>query len=179
MIFIPVPLRGAFVLAPELIEDERGFFARTFCAEEFEELGLDTRFVQCSTSFNKRKDTLRGMHFQVSPRAEAKLIRCTKGAIFDVMIDLRPDSETYCQWFATELTEINRLLQYIPKGFAHGFQTLEDNAEVSYQMSEYYSMEYSRGVRWDDPEFAIEWPPGSERVISEKDLGYDDFVREM
>jgi dTDP-4-dehydrorhamnose 3,5-epimerase len=179
MIFTPVPLRGAFVLELELVEDQRGFFARTFCAEEFAEHGLDTNFVQCSTSFNKRKDTLRGMHFQVPPRAETKLIRCTKGAIFDVMIDLRADRETYCRWFATELTETNRLMHYIPKGFAHGFQTLEDDTEVAYQMSEYYSIEHSRGVRWDDPVFAIEWPPASGRVISEKDLGYDEFVREM
>lgn len=138
--------------------DDRGFFARTWCRREFEDHGLNSRLVQCSLSFNKRRGTLRGMHYQVEPHAEAKLVRCTRGAIYDVIIDLRPDSPTFTKWAAAELTAENMTMLYIPEGFAHGFQTLEDDSEVFYQMSEFYHPECARGVRWDDPAFGIVWP---------------------
>src|SRR6266487_3389064 len=158
MIFIETTLKGAFIIEPERLEDERGFFARSFCRKEFEDHGLNPNLVQCSISFNKKKGTLRGMHYQISPHAEAKLVRCTMGAIYDVIIDLRPHLPTFKQWIAVELTAENRQMLYIPEGFAHGFQTLTDNTEVYYQMSQFYYPEYSRGVRWDDPAFGIVWP---------------------
>ena len=169
MIFIETKLKGAFVLEPERQEDERGFFARTLCQEEFEAHGLNPRVVQCNISFNKKKGTLRGMHYQAAPYEEAKLVRCTMGAIYDVIIDLRPQSPTYKQWIAEELSTENRKMLYIPGGFAHGFQTLKDNTEVFYQMSGYYAPEHARGVRWDDPAFGIKWPPERERLILLKD----------
>ena len=150
MIFTETRLKGAYIIEPERLEDERGFFARTFCQKEFEANGLNPRLVQCSLSFNRRKGTLRGMHFQVAPVAEAKLVRCTKGAIYDIILDLWPDSSTYCQWLAVELNAENRKMIYIPEGFAHGFQTLEDDTEVCYQMSEFYAPEYARGVRSEE-----------------------------
>lgn len=168
LIFCETKLKGAFIIELERLEDERGFFARTFCQEEFEAHGLNARIVQCNISFNKRKGTLRGMHYQVAPYEEAKLVRCTKGAIYDVIIDLRPDSLTFRRWIAVELTADNRFMLYVPADFAHGFQTLEDNTEVFYQMSEFYHPECARGVRWDDPAFAIEWPMVP-ITISEKD----------
>ena len=171
MKFIETRLKGAYIIELELLEDERGFFARTFCQTEFEAHGLNPRLVQCSLSFNRRKGTLRGMHFQVVPMAEAKLVRCTKGAIYDVILDLRPDSSTYCQWVTGELSGNNYRMLYVPEGFAHGFQTLEDDTEVLYQMSEYYAQECARGVRWDDPLFNIKWPI-REKVISDKDNSY-------
>lgn len=174
MIFTETRLKGAYIIEPERLEDERGFFARTFCQKEFEANGLNPRLVQCSLSFNRRKGTLRGMHFQVAPVAEAKLVRCTKGAIYDIILDLWPDSSTYCQWLAVELNAENRKMIYIPEGFAHGFQTLEDDTEVCYQMSEFYAPEYARGVRWDDPAFRIEWPLPV-KIISEKDMSYKGF----
>jgi len=155
-------------------EDDRGFFARTFCRQEFEERGLNPRVVQCNVSFNKRKGSLRGMHFQTSPYAEAKLVRCTAGSIYDVIIDLRPSSPAFKKHLGVELSARNRKMLYIPEDFAHGFQTLEDDTEVFYQMSQYYSPEHSRGVRWDDPAFGISWPPG-ERIIIERDRTYPDF----
>ena len=169
MIFTETKLKGAFVLEPERQEDERGFFARTFCQKEFEAHGLNPRLVQCNISFNKKKGTLRGMHYQAAPYEEAKLVRCTMGAIYDVIIDLRPQSPTYKQWIAEELSAENRKMLYIPGGFAHGFQTLEDNTEVFYQMSGYYAPEHATGVRWDDPTFGIKWPPERERLILLKD----------
>ncbi len=153
------------------MEDERGFFARTFCVEEYEVHGLNPRLVQCNISFNKRKGALRGMHFQAAPHEEARLVRCTMGAIYDVIIDLRPDSPTFKHWVAVELTADNRKMLYVPEGFAHGFQTLEDNTEVFYQMSEFYHPERANGVRWDDPGFGVEWP-ADERTISPRDLEY-------
>lgn len=174
MKFMETKLEGAYIIEPERLEDERGFFARTFCQKEFEANGLNTRLVQCSTSYNKRKGTLRGMHYQVAPMAEAKLVRCTRGAIYDVIIDLRQESPTYSKWAAVELTADNRLMLYIPEGFAHGFQTLEDDTEVFYQMSEFFSPEYARGMRWDDPAFGIEWPI-SNPILSEKDRTYKGF----
>jgi len=171
MEFMETRLKGAFIIEPERLEDERGFFARTFCLKEFEAHGLNPKMVQCNISYNKHKGTLRGMHYQAAPMAEAKLVRCTRGAIYDVIIDLRPDSPTYCQWLAEELNTENSKMIYIPEGFAHGFQTMEDDTEVFYQMSEFYSPEHARGVRWDDPVFGIEWPLNT-KIISEKDNNY-------
>lgn len=175
MIFTETKLKSAFIIEPERVEDERGFFARTFCQKEFEAHRLKTTFVQCNISFNKRKGTLRGMHYQVAPYSEAKLVWCTRGAIYDVIIDLRPDSPTFKQWVAFELAAENRRMLYIPEGLAHGFQTLVDDTEVFYQMSEFYHPECARGVRWDDPVFGIEWPP-DERIISPKDRQYSAFI---
>lgn len=175
MIFTELKLGGAFVIDPERVQDERGFFARTWCQREFEVRHLNPRLVQCSISFNERKGTLRGMHFQASPRQETKLVRCTRGAIYDVIIDLRPRSATFRQFAAAELTSENRRMIYIPEGFAHGFQTLEDNSEVAYQMSEFWAPECSRGVRWNDPAFGILWPEAPLRLISERDAKYPNF----
>ena len=174
MIFTETKLPGAFVIEPEMYEDHRGFFARTFCRREFEAHGLNPDVVQCNISFNNRKGSLRGMHFQASPYSEAKLVRCTAGSIYDVIIDLRPSSSTFKKHFGVELSARNRKMLYIPEEFAHGFQTLEDDTEVFYQMSQFYSAEHSRGVRWDDPTFGISWPPG-ERIIIERDRTYPDF----
>lgn len=180
MIFKETKLKGTYVIELEPLEDERGFFARSFCQKEFEEHGLNPRVVQCNISYNRKKGTLRGMHYQVAPYEEAKLVSCIRGAIYDVIIDLRPNSPTYCQWFAVELTAYTSLptapykMLYTPEAFAHGFQTLEDNTVVFYQMSEFYHSECARGVRWDDPAFGIRWPL-SNRVISKKDLSYPDY----
>ncbi len=175
MRFLETALQGAFIIELDKQEDERGFFARTWCQRAFIAHGLNPRLVQCNVSFNRRRGTLRGMHYQVAPYAEAKLVRCTRGAIYDVIIDLRPDSPTFTQWIAVELTADNHRMLYIPEQFAHGFQTLEDNTEVFYQMSEFYAPECARGVRWNDPAFAIAWPP-AERIISERDRHYPDFL---
>jgi len=156
------------------MEDGRGFFARTFCQHEFEAHGLNPRVVQCSTSFNKKKGTLRGMHYQVEPYAEVKVVRCTAGAVYDVAVDLRRDSPTFKQWVAVELTADNRRMFYIPAGFAHGFQTLVDNAEVYYQISEVYSPEAAKGIRWNDPALGILWPEVGNRILSERDMSYED-----
>ena len=174
MIFTPTPLPGALVLDLQPVEDNRGLFARTWCCREFASRGLETRVAQLSTSFNKRKGTLRGMHYQVAPFAETKVIRCTRGSIFDVIIDLRPESPTYTRHFAVVLGAGTRRMLYLPVGFAHGFQTLEDDTEVLYQMSAFYSPEHARGVRWDDPAFAIAWPP-DDRTIIDRDRNYPDF----
>jgi len=175
MIFIETRLKGAFIIESERLEDERGFFGRTWCQHEFEAQGLNPRLVQCNISFNKKKGTLRGMHYQVAPYEEAKLVRCTMGAIYDVIIDLRPTSPTFKQWVAVELTAENRRMLYIPEGLAHGFQTLEDDTEVFYQMSEFYHPECARGVRWDDPAFGVVWPDDV-RFISDRDRQYPDFT---
>ena len=174
MTFAETPLVGAFVVEPEALEDTRGLFARTWCWREFAERGLETRIAQCSTSFNRRRGTLRGMHYQAPPVEETKLVRCTRGAIYDVIIDLRPHSPSFTGHFATVLTADNRRMLYIPAGFAHGFQTLDDATEVFYQMSEFYAPEHARGVRWDDPIFDISWPE-DERTILERDRNYPDF----
>ena len=157
-------------------EDERGFFARSWCAEEFEKLGLNSRLSQCNISFNRKRGTLRGMHYQAEPYPEAKLVRCTMGAIYDVIIDLRDDSLTFQQWFAMELNADNRRALYIPEGFAHGFQTLTDNSEVFYQMSEFFHPKCAHGVRWDDPAFGIEWPL-KEKILAEKDKNWPFWLR--
>jgi len=174
MIFIETKLAGAFIIKPELYQDERGFFGRTWCQREFTQHDLNPHLVQCNISFNEKKGTLRGMHFQMRPYTEAKLVRCTMGAVYDVIIDLRVHSPTFKQWVAVELTSQNRTMLYIPEGFAHGFQTLIDQSEVFYQMSEFYHPEAARGVRWNDPAFQIEWPI-SDLVMSPKDLAYPDF----
>ncbi len=175
MILTQTKLPGAYVIEIEKREDQRGFFGRTYCREEFEAYGLNSRVVQCNISFNKRKGTLRGMHFQAAPFAEAKLVRCTSGSIYDVIIDLRPGSRTFKQHFAVELSAANHRMLYVPEEMAHGFQTLEDDTEVFYQMSQIFSAEHARGVRWNDPAFGIEWP-ADERIIVERDRNYSDFV---
>lgn len=175
MIFTETKLAGAFVIEPERRADERGFFARAFCKQEFEAHGLNPEVVQCNVSFNKHKGTLRGMHYQAAPFAEAKLVRCTSGSIYDVIIDLRPASATFKKYFAVELSAENRRMLYIPEDFAHGFQTLQDDTEVFYQMAQGYSAEYARGVRWNDPAFGIKWPK-DERIIIQRDQDYPDFV---
>lgn len=169
MIFTETELSGAFVVEPERLEDARGHFARTWCAEEFEGMGLNPGLAQCSTSFNAARGTLRGLHYQAAPDAETKLVRCTMGSIFDVIVDLRVDSPTRGKWTALVLSAENRAMIYIPEGFAHGFQTLADDSEVFYQISAFYAPEASRGIRWDDPDLAIDWPWIEERVISERD----------
>ena len=174
MTFQETKLSGVFEIHLEPAHDSRGFFARSWCQKEFENRGLDPRVVQCNVSFNQRKGTLRGMHYQASPNAEAKLVRCTSGSVYDVVIDLRPQSPTFKQWIAAVLSSVQRNMIYVPKGCAHGFLTLEDNTEVFYQMSEFYSPESVGGVRWDDPAFQIVWPAKVE-VISERDLNYADF----
>ncbi|MEN8220650.1 MAG: dTDP-4-dehydrorhamnose 3,5-epimerase, partial [Pseudomonadota bacterium] len=171
MKFTPTPLTGAYLIEPELLVDERGFFARTFCQKEFESYSLNPNLRQCNISFNKKKGTLRGMHYQTKPHEEAKLVRCNMGAIYDVIIDIRSESSTFKQWFAIDLTAQNRKMLYIPEGFAHGFQTLVDNTEVFYQMSEFYAADCARGIRWDDPTFGIQWPLDN-RIISQKDQQY-------
>lgn len=171
MKFTATKLKGAYVIDVDRVEDTRGFFARTFDEKEYERCGLKSRFVQCNVSFNKKKGTLRGMHYQLAPHAECKLIRCTKGAIYDVIIDMRAESSTYKQWVAVELTEDNYKMFYVPEGFAHGFQTLVDNTEVFYQMSEFYHPESVAGMRWDDPAFGIEWPI-EKIVISPRDESF-------
>ena len=174
MRFTKTALPDAYLIELEKIEDERGFFARSWCSSEVAEHGLNPRVVQCSISFNEKKGTLRGMHFQMAPHSEVKVVRCTMGAIYDVIIDLRPGSPTFKRWAAFELTAGNRRMVYIPENFAHGFQTLQPQTEVFYQMSAFYAPESSRGVRWNDPQFGIEWPKG-DRIISPKDQQYPDF----
>ncbi len=175
MIFTETTLKGAFLIDLEKLEDSRGFFARTWCQREFETHGIAFRQVQCNVSYNKEKGILRGMHFQSSPHEEAKLIWCIKGAIFDVIIDLRPGSPTFSQHITAVLTAENRRMIYVPEGFAHGFQTLRDDTEIFYQMSERYAPEYAKGVRWNDPAFGIQWPV-DERLISDRDQSYSDFI---
>jgi dTDP-4-dehydrorhamnose 3,5-epimerase len=194
MLFKETKLKDAYIIELELIEDNRGFFARSFCREEFRLQGINMNIVQCNISYNKKKGTLRGMHYQAAPYEEAKLVSCIKGAIYDVIIDIRPDSATYCQWIAVELTAHRSQLTayrlpltaycsqlpshhgmlYIPKGFAHGFITLSDQTEVFYQISEFYSPDHARGVRWNDPAFGIRWPE-EVQLISERDNKYPDF----
>lgn len=175
MIFKETGLRGAFILELQKIEDERGFFARGFCQEEFKKRGLDYNITQCNTSYNKNKGTLRGMHYQISPYEEAKLISCMKGSIYDVIIDLRKDSITYCKWISVELSADNYRMLYVPKGFAHGFQTLMDDSIVFYQMTEYYHPESARGISWDDPRFKIKWPI-NKIIISARDKSHKPFT---
>lgn len=175
MIFNPTKLPGAFEITVSILTDVRGFFARSWCQREFQDSGLNSKLAQCSISFNAKRGTLRGMHYQASPFAEAKLVRCTRGAIYDVVLDLRRDSPTFKQWAAAELSGMNRNMMYVPEGCAHGFLTLEDETEVFYQISEFYHPEAARGVRWNDPQFGITWPE-QVKVISERDRTYPDFT---
>jgi dTDP-4-dehydrorhamnose 3,5-epimerase len=175
MKFTETRLGGVFVIDLDRHDDERGFFARSFCAKEFAAHGLPGSFVQCNISYNRRRGTLRGMHFQAAPCEEGKLVRTIHGAIHDVVIDLRPSSSTYREWAAFELSAENRRSLYIPSGLAHGFQTLTDDAELLYQMTEFYEPALARGVRWNDPTFAVCWPIGTP-VLSERDASFPDFV---
>lgn len=175
MHFIETELKDAFIIEPEPIEDERGFFARIFCEEEFKKRGINFKIVQCNISFNKKKGIIRGMHYQIPPYEEAKIVYCIRGAIYDVIIDLRSNSPTYKKWIAVELSAENRRMLYIPKGFAHGFQTLKDNTELFYLMSEFYHPEYAQGIRWDDPAFRIKWPL-KRVIIKERDKNFPDFM---
>lgn len=174
MTFYETKLKGVFEIHLETKPDERGFFARCWCQKEFEGSGLSPRLAQCSISFNARKGTLRGVHYQAEPYQETKVVRCTSGGIYDIVVDLRPDSSTFKDWIAVVLTASNRNMVYVPEGCGHGFLTLEDETEVFYQMSEFYSAESARGVRWDDPAFRIAWPNKVE-VISERDRTYPNF----
>jgi dTDP-4-dehydrorhamnose 3,5-epimerase len=174
VIFTPLRVHGAWLIAPELREDTRGFFARTWCATEFADHGLDATVAQCSISHNVRRGTLRGMHYQRAPHGEVKLVRCVRGALHDVIVDLRPDSPSFRQHEAVELSGANRLALYVPKGVAHGYQTLEDDTEVWYQISTPYAPDHSSGVRWNDPSFGIRWPI-MPPIILGRDESYDDF----
>jgi dTDP-4-dehydrorhamnose 3,5-epimerase len=174
VIFKETRLKGAFLIEPERVFDERGFFARTFCQEEFRARGLNPSLAQCSLSFNQKRGTLRGLHRQAAPGEEAKLVRCTRGSIYDVIVDVRPGSSTSCQWFACRLSADSYTMLYVPEGFLHGFQTLEDSSEVSYQISVGHRPELSRGARWDDPAFGIDWP-SEPAAISERDLSFEPF----
>jgi dTDP-4-dehydrorhamnose 3,5-epimerase len=176
MKFVETELLGAWIIEPEPASDNRGFFARIFCAREFKERGLEAPIAQCGISFNHRRATLRGMHYQSAPFAEAKLVRCTAGRIYDVILDLRPWSRSFGHWIGVELSAANRRIAYVPPGTGHGFQTLEDESEVFYQISEYYAPEHARGVRWDDPAFAISWPLANP-ILSERDRGYPNFIK--
>lgn len=176
MIFTETQIKGVYIIDLDHHQDERGFFARSWCQREFEEHGLNPRLVQCNISFNKHRGTLRGMHYQMKPYQEAKLVRCTAGAIFDVVIDLRPKSATFQCWLSKELTAENHRALYIPEGLAHGFVTLADNTEVFYQMSEFFHPKAARGIRWNDPAFGIEWQMEI-LAISEKDKNYPDWKK--
>ena len=175
IIFRETKLKGAFVIEPENFGDDRGFLKRSFSQKEFAERGLNPNVAECNISFSEKPYTLRGMHFQKPPFAQAKLVRCTRGAVLDVIIDLRPESPTFKQWIREELTEENRLLLYVPEGFAHGFQTLKPNSEVFYQMSQVYSPDSEDGVRWNDPVFGIEWEATDGLTIKPRDAEFPDF----
>ena len=175
MKFAETPLAGAHLVELEPRVDARGFFARAWCAQEFEEHGLSPSLSQCNLSWNAKAGTLRGMHYQVAPHAEVKLVRCTRGAVFDAIVDLRPESLSYTRWFGTELTAENRRMLYVPEGFAHGYLVLRDDSEVFYQVSTPYHPASERGVRWDDPAFGIQWPATPQRILSQRDRAYPDF----
>ena len=175
MKFVETTLKGAFIVEAERFDDERGYFARNWSDREFATVGVDARFVEHNTSFNRKKGTLRGMHYQVAPHEQLKLVRCTRGSIYDVIIDLRPDSATYKKWLGVELTGENMRTLFVPPGFAHGFQTLADDTEVSYHMSSYFEPTSGRGVRWNDPAFEIAWPAVERRIIIARDREYPDF----
>lgn len=178
MHFRETPLKGAFLIEIAKIGDERGFFGRSWCKKEMQQAGLETDIAQINTSFSRTKGTLRGLHFQVAPHQEGKLIRCTRGAVYDVIVDLRPESATFCQWFGAELTADNHVALYSPKGFAQGFMTLTDDAEITYFASDFYAPGKDRGVRWNDPRLGIRWP-GEPVVISDKDKNWPDVTAEV
>lgn len=175
MIFSETKLPGAFIIEVQRLNDDRGFFGRSFCSEVFAARGLNPTVAQCNVSFNREAGTLRGMHYQEVPHAEDKLIRCTRGRLYDVIVDLRRESPTFAEWIALELSEDSGRMLYVPKGCAHGFQTLEDNTEVFYQMTEFYHAESARGVRWNDPAFGIQWPEGFQVILSERDRNWPDY----
>jgi dTDP-4-dehydrorhamnose 3,5-epimerase len=174
MIFSPTPLEGAFLVDLEKKGDDRGFFARAFCELEFRQHGLVSHFCQVNNSLSAQKATLRGMHYQLAPKAETKLVRCISGALYDIILDLRQNSATFGQSFGIELTADNRRMMYVPKGFAHGFITLADDTEAFYFVDEFYSPDHERGVRYDDPKFALHWPMAP-MVVSEKDMSHRNF----
>jgi dTDP-4-dehydrorhamnose 3,5-epimerase len=176
VIFSPTRLEGAHVIELERREDDRGFFARAWCQKEFAERGLSTDLVQANVAWSERKGTLRGLHFQKPPHAETKVVRCTRGALFDVIVDLRPGSPTQLHWLGVELTADNRKMLYVPEGFAHGYQTLEDDTEAFYHVSAFYAPEAEWGVRWNDPAFGIEWPHPDGALLSEKDRTWPDYA---
>lgn len=175
MRFEETPLKGAFLIEPDPHGDDRGFFARMWCREEFLAHGLDTGIEQCNLAFNQRAGTLRGLHYQHEPHAEVKLVRCTRGAVWDVIVDLRPDSPTYTRWHGEVLSADNRAMLYVPAGFAHGYLTLTDSAEIFYQVNERYHPDLEDGVRWDDPAFRIEWPKAGPFILSSKDRSWPDY----
>lgn len=175
MKFTELPIRGAYLIELEPISDDRGFFARSWCKREFEALNLKCDLAQCNISFNTKRGTLRGMHYQIKPFQEAKLVRCTQGAVFDVIVDIRPESDSYRSWHAIELSAKNRSMIYIPPGIAHGFQSLMDDTEVFYQMSEFYTPECAHGIRWNDPLLGIQWPIGNP-VVSARDSSYPSLI---
>jgi dTDP-4-dehydrorhamnose 3,5-epimerase len=175
MHFEETPLGGAFLIKPEPRTDDRGFFARMFCREEFAEHGLDTGVAQCNLAYTERSGTLRGLHYQHEPQPEIKLVRCSRGAVWDAIVDLRRDSETYCEWYGTVLSAENRSMLYVPAGFAHGYLTLTDSVEMFYQVAEFYNPELEDGVRWDDPTFGIEWPNDGPFILSPKDRSWPDY----
>jgi dTDP-4-dehydrorhamnose 3,5-epimerase len=177
MIFTAINPEGTFIVQAEKIEDERGFFARSFCKKEFEEQGLDATIAQCSVAMNKKRGTIRGLHYQAPPCEETKVVSCLRGSLYDVVLDLRRNSRTYLQWAAEELHGDDYKMIFVPKGCAHGYQTLGDHTLVSYQMSEFYSPDSYRGVRWNDPAFGIEWPLPDAAIISKKDSSYQDFIK--
>jgi dTDP-4-dehydrorhamnose 3,5-epimerase len=176
MKFISTLLSDAYIIEVEPVREQRGMFARAFCRHEFEERGIKLDIAQCNISQNIRKGTLRGLHYQVAPFAETKMVRCTRGRIFDVIVDIRPESPTYLGWFGTELTARNRWMLYVPEGFAHGYETLTDDCEIFYMVSQFYAPEYERGIRWNDPLFGIAWPY-ADPILSLKDAGHPDFDR--
>ena len=176
MRFIETRVTGAFIVEPEPRGDERGYFERLWCTKEFTERGLNAAFVQCNGSFSAARGTLRGLHYQTAPYAEVKLVRCIRGAVFDVLVDLRRESPTYLAWLGVELTADRRNMIYVPEGCAHGYMTLEDRSEVMYPVSQFYRPEAERGIRWNDPRFGIEWPDGGPQTVSDKDQRWPDFT---
>ena len=177
MKFYDLPLAGAYIIEIEKKGDERGFFSRIYCRKEFNDLGLDTDIVQINDSFSKTRGTLRGIHYQLPPKTETKIVRCTTGALWDVIVDLRKNSPTFCKWHGETLTANNRKMMYVPKGFGHAFVSLEDNTELIYFVTEFYAPEYERTIRWDDPRFSIKWP-FEPVIISDKDNNAPDFIEE-
>ena len=178
MIFTETKLKGAFIIEPEKLEDKRGFFARLWCQNELKNHGLNPLLSQINMSYNRKQGTLRGLHYQSFPNEEAKLIRCTKGAIFDVIVDLRPNSSSYLEWFGIELSASNHKMLYVPENFAHGYQSLTDHTEIYYPVSQFYSPESARGARWNDPSFTIDWPLTDDLIISEQDKNWPDYAPE-